>query len=135
MAEAVVQVQNLTKRFGAFTAVDGISFEIRQGEILGLLGPNGAGKTTTIHMLLGVITPTSGDIRVFGLPFDRHRETILNQVNFSSTYVSMPQALTVEENLLVAARLYGLNRIPERIDGIIARLEMQEFRTKLTRRL
>ena len=70
MAEAVVQVQNLTKRFGTFTAVDGISFEIREGEILGLLGPNGAGKTTTIHMLLGVITPTSGAIRVFGQPFD-----------------------------------------------------------------
>ena len=83
MAEAIVQVQHLTKRFGTFTAVDGISFEIRQGEILGLLGPNGAGKTTTIQMLLGVITPTSGTVRMFGLPFDRHREEILGQVNFS----------------------------------------------------
>ncbi|TLY34565.1 MAG: ABC transporter ATP-binding protein [Nitrospirae bacterium] len=135
MAEAVVQVQNLTKCFGTFTAVDGISFEIREGEILGLLGPNGAGKTTTIHMLLGVITPTSGAIRVFGLPFDQHRETILNQVNFSSTYVSLPQALTVEENLRVAAGLYGLDRVSERIDDIVTRLEMQEFRSKLTRRL
>ena len=135
MAEAIVQVQHLTKRFGTFTAVDGISFEIRQGEILGLLGPNGAGKTTTIQMLLGVITPTSGTVRMFGLPFDRHREEILGQVNFSSTYVSMPQALTVEENLRVVARLYGLDRIAFRIDDIVKRLEMEEFRTKITRKL
>jgi ABC-2 type transport system ATP-binding protein len=135
MGQAVVEVQNLTKHFGSFTAVGGISFEIKEGEILGLLGPNGAGKTTTIHMLLGVITPSSGAIRVFGLPFDRHREVILNQVNFSSTYVAMPQALTVEENLRVVGKLYGLERLNSRIDRIIARLEMQEFRTKLTRKL
>jgi ABC-2 type transport system ATP-binding protein len=135
MAQAIVEVQNLTKRFGSFTAVDGISFEIQEGEILGVLGPNGAGKTTTIHMLLGVITPTSGVIRVFGLPFDRHREVILKQVNFSSTYVSMPQALTVEENLRVVGKLYGMERIGSRIDQVVARLEMEEFRTKLTRKL
>ena len=135
MAEAIVQVQNLTKRFGKFMAVDEVSFEIRRGEILGLLGPNGAGKTTTIQMLLGVITPTSGTIRMFGLPFDRYRETILGQVNFSSTYVSMPQALTVEENLRVVARLYGLDRIASRIDDIVKRLEMGEFRAKITRKL
>src|SRR5437660_11928057 len=111
MAEAVVQVQNLTKCFGTFTAVDGISFEIREGEILGLLGPNGAGKTTTIHMLLGVITPTSGAIRVFVLPFERHREVILGQGNFSATHVAMPQALTGEENLRVVGRLYALDRL------------------------
>ncbi len=134
-SDAIVQVQNLTKRFGEFTAVDGISFDMRQGEILGLLGPNGAGKTTTIQMLLGVITPTSGTIRMFGLPFDRHRETILSRVNFSSTYVSMPQALTVEENLRVVAKLYGLDRVPARIDDIVKRLEMEEFRHKITRKL
>jgi len=72
-ADPIVQVRNLTKRFGDFTAVDGVSFDIRQGEILGLLGPNGAGKTTTIQMLLGLITPTAGEISMFGLPFDRHR--------------------------------------------------------------
>ena len=135
MTEAIVQVSDLTKRFGSFTAVDGISFDIRQGEILGLLGPNGAGKTTTIHMLLGVITPTSGTIRMFGLPFTAYREAILGQVNFSSTYVSMPQALTVEENLRIVARLYGLDRVTARIDDIIKRLEMEELRSKITRRL
>ena len=135
MAETIVEVQNLTKRFGTFTAVDGISFEIRQGEILGLLGPNGAGKTTTIQMLLGVITPTNGTIRMFGLSFDRHRETILGRVNFSSTYVSLPQALTVEENLWVVAKLYGLDRIASRINEVVKQLEMEEFRTKITRKL
>src|SRR2546430_15959353 len=134
MAEPIVQVRNLTKRFGAFTAGDGVSFDIRQGEILGLLGPNGAGKTTTIQMLLGLITPTAGEISMFGLPFDRHREEILGRVNFSSTYVSMPQALTVEENLRVIAKLYGMDRITSRIKEIVKRLEMEVFRTKITRK-
>ena len=135
MADPIVQVRNLTKRFGDFTAVDGVSFDIRQGEILGMLGPNGAGKTTTIQMLLGLITPTAGEIHMFGLPFERHREEILGRVNFSSTYVSMPQALTVEENLRVIAKLYGMDRVTARIDDIVKRLEMEEFRTKITRKL
>lgn len=135
MPPPVVEVRGLTKRFGEFTAVDGVSFEIRAGEILGLLGPNGAGKTTTIQMLLGMITPTAGTIRMFGLDLARHRETILSQVNFSSTYISMPYSLTVEENLRVVARLYGLRDIPRRIDEVVKRLEMEEFRDKLTRRL
>src|SRR5438876_6637030 len=121
MTDPIVQVRNLTKHFGDFTAVDGVSFAIRQGEILGLLGPNGAGKTTTIQMLLGLITPTAGEIRMFGLPFDQHREEILGRVNFSSTYVSMPRALTVEENLRVIAKLYGMNRVTARIHGLVKR--------------
>jgi len=135
MTSPVLQVRNLTKRFGDFTAVDGISFEIKPGEILGLLGPNGAGKTTTIQMLLGLVTPTSGSIRVFGADLATHREEILQQVNFCSTYVSMPQALTVEENLWVIARLYGLSQIPRRVDDIVKKLEMQEFRFKVVRKL
>ena len=102
---SVLQVQHLVKQFGDFTAVNDISFDLRPGEILGLLGPNGAGKTTTIQMLLGVVKPTSGSIQMFGRDLETDREAILQQVNFSSTYVSMPQALTVEENLWVMARL------------------------------
>src|SRR5438445_9646587 len=116
MSTPVLCVQHLVKRFGEFVAVNDISFDIRPGEILGLLGPNGAGKTTTIQMLLGVITPSAGEIEMFGLPFDRHREEILGRVNFSSTYVSMPYGLTVEENLWVVARLYGLDRVQRRVD-------------------
>jgi ABC-2 type transport system ATP-binding protein len=131
----IVQVRNLTKQFGDFTAVDGISFDIRQGEILGLLGPNGAGKTTTIQILLGLITPTAGSIRMFGLDLMTHREEILQQVNFSSTYISMPFSLTVEENLRVVARLYDLANVERRIDDVVKKLEMESFRSKLTRRL
>ncbi len=135
MPSSVVEVRSLTKRFGDFTAVDSISFDIRPGEILGLLGPNGAGKTTTIQMLLGLITPTSGSISMFGLDLSTNREAILQQVNFSSTYISMPFSLTVEENLWVVARLYGLAEVQRRIDDVVKKLEMEECRHKLTRKL
>lgn len=135
ITSSVVEVRNLTKRFQGFTAVDNISFDIKKGEILGLLGPNGAGKTTTIHMLLGLITPTVGNIHMFGLDLATHRETILQQVNFSSTYISMPFSLTVEENLKVIARLYELKHIQHRIDDIVKKLEMEDIRHRLTRKL
>ena len=135
MDAPIAEVRDLVKRFGDFTAVDGVSFEVRPGEILGLLGPNGAGKTTIIQMLLGVITPTAGVIQMFGLDLARHRERILQQVNFSSTYISMPYALTVEENLRVVGKLYGLTDLPRRIDEVVKKLEMEEFRNKLTRKL
>lgn len=135
MDAPIAEVRDLVKRFGDFTAVDGVSFEVRPGEILGLLGPNGAGKTTIIQMLLGVVTPTAGVIQMFGLDLARHRERILQQVNFSSTYISMPYALTVEENLRVVGKLYGLTDIPRRIDDVVKKLEMEEFRNKLTRKL
>jgi ABC-2 type transport system ATP-binding protein len=135
MSPPLVEVRNLTKRFTDFVAVDDISFDIHEGEILGLLGPNGAGKTTTIHMLLGLITPTAGSIRIFGLDLAKHRETILKQVNFSSTYISMPYSLTVEENLRVVARLYGLSNITQQIDDVVKKLDMEDIRGKLTRKL
>ncbi|MEK6533329.1 MAG: ATP-binding cassette domain-containing protein, partial [Nitrospirota bacterium] len=123
MASPVLEVRNLTKTFGDFTAVNGISFALQPGEILGVLGPNGAGKTTTMHMLLGLITPTSGTISMFGMDLEAHREVILQRVNFSSTYMSMPQSLTVEENLWVVARLYGLPDVQRKIDDIVKKLE------------
>ncbi|MGH7254375.1 MAG: ABC transporter ATP-binding protein [Nitrospirales bacterium] len=135
MSDPIVEVRDLNKRFGEFTAVAGISFHIRRGEVLGLLGPNGAGKTTTIQMLLGLITPTAGTIRMFGLDLTRHREEILRQINFSSTYISMPFSLTVEENLRVVGRLYGLPHVQQRINEIVKVLEMDEFRGKVTRKL
>lgn len=135
MPTPVLRVTQLTKRFGTFTAVSEVSFDIQPGEILGLLGPNGAGKTTTIQMLLGLITPTAGSIHMFGMDFSVEREAILQQVNFASTYLSLPQALTVEENLWIIARLYGLSQIPRRVEQIIKRLEMEAFRHKVTRKL
>src|SRR5215468_6983809 len=100
----LVQVENLTKQFGDFTAVHGISFEIARGEIVGMLGPNGAGKTTTIQMILGLITPTRGVIRIFGQPMETHRAEILQRMNFTSPYVAFPFRMTVLENLKVFAR-------------------------------
>ena len=88
----------LTKVFGRTVAVDGISFAVRRGELLGFLGPNGAGKTTTIAMLLGLVAPTAGTIRVLGLPMPAQRGRILARVNFSSPYVALPYDLEVGEN-------------------------------------
>lgn len=135
MIPLVLSVTKLRKQFGEFTAVQDISFSMKPGEILGLLGPNGAGKTTTMQMLLGLITPTAGSIQMFGMDLASRREQILQQVNFSSTYISMPLALTVEENLWVVARLYGLTDIQRRVDDIVKKFEMDDIRRKVTRKL
>ena len=137
----IVEVKNLTKIFiksiSAFpffgkkrktVAVNNISFEIRQGEILGLLGPNGAGKTTTIQMLLGLITPTFGTINIFGKNFEKNRKEILKQVNFSSTYTNLPWRLSVWENLYVVALLYGINRPSDKVEQIIKLLNLTSRR-------
>lgn len=108
---SILSVKNLRKvYFGKtpFVAVDGISFELKKGEILGLLGPNGAGKTTTIQMLMSTLRPTSGSIFYFGKDFFKYRSEILQKVTFASTYVSLPWNLTVEQNLNVFGRLFSL---------------------------
>ncbi len=130
-----VEVRNLTKLFGSFKAVDNVNFEVYPGEIVGLLGPNGAGKTTIIHMLLGLTTQSGGTIRLFGLDFSRHKERILECVNFSSTYVSMPFSLTVLECLKVFSRLYRVRRPREVIDELLETFEMTESRNKRVRHL
>ena len=110
--EKVLSVQNLRKVYPGkvpFVAVDDISFDLHRGEILGLLGSNGAGKTTTIQMLLSTLKATSGSIFYFGKDFFTHRSEILEHVAFASTYVSLPWMLTVEQNLEVFGRLYGLS--------------------------
>jgi ABC-2 type transport system ATP-binding protein len=111
----VVEVDGLTKVFDGTVAVDHISFRVGRGELVGFLGPNGAGKTTTIAMLLGLIEPTAGSVRVLGLPMPARREEILARVNFSSPYVALPYDLTIRENLTVFAHLYGVPDPPERI--------------------
>jgi ABC-2 type transport system ATP-binding protein len=131
-AENVIEVRSLTKRFGDVTAVDGISFELRRGEILGLLGPNGAGKTTTIQLLLGLTTPSEGEVRIFGLDPARQRREILQRVNFSSTYVSLPSNLKVRENLNVFARLYGLRKPRGKIEELLELLEIPEVLDRVT---
>jgi ABC-2 type transport system ATP-binding protein len=124
-----VEAVELTKRFGETLAVDHVSFHIVPGEVVGLLGPNGAGKTTILQMLLGTLLPTSGQIRILDMDLTRHRETILHQVNFSSTYVSMPASLTVRENLMVFARLYGLPHPRERVEAVMNLFEIADLRS------
>ncbi len=108
----ILSVKKLKKVYGdkhPFLAVDEISFDLEKGEILGLLGPNGSGKTTTIQMLLGTLSYTSGSIFYFGKEFQQHRSEILQHVSFASTYTSLPYILTIEENLEVFGRFYGLS--------------------------
>ena len=130
MKQNVLEVKNLTKKFGKFTAVDNISFEIKDGEILGLLGQNGAGKTTTIQMLLGLMEATSGEISYFGKNLINHREEILQQVNFSSTYISLPWFFTIDENLDIFARLYQIPDKKKRIDKLLQEFEVEHLRKK-----
>lgn len=127
----VLEVSGITKRFGLVTAVDNVSFFVREGEIVGLLGPNGAGKTTTINMILGLIKPTAGRITVFGQDLARHRQEILERVGFSSAYTSMQSRLSVWENLVVFGHYYGVDRLDRRIDSLLAEFSMQELKGRL----
>lgn len=107
----ILSVRNLRKVYPGkkpFVAVEGISFDLKEGEILGLLGPNGAGKTTTIQMLMSTLSKTSGDILYFGKELEKHRSEILKQVTFASTYVSLPWNLTIDQNLEVFGRLFSI---------------------------
>ncbi len=108
MYEATISAQNLTRRFGDFTAVDGIDFEVHPGEIFGLLGPNGSGKTTTIRMTLGLLSPTAGSVRVLGIDSARRPEQIRPHVGYMSQRFSLYNDLTVLQNLRFYARAYGL---------------------------
>lgn len=128
--EKILEVKNLTKKFGKFTAVDDLSFEIREGEVLGLLGPNGAGKTTTIQMLLGVMEATAGSIKYFNKPFPEKREEILKEINFSSTYISMPWYFTSDEILEIYGRLYEIPDRKKRIDKLLREFEIEHLRKR-----
>lgn len=126
----VVEVKNLTKRFGRFVAVDDVSFEIREGEIVGLLGPNGAGKTTTIMMLLGLIKPDSGEIKILDKQMPEEREEILSRTSFASADLRMQGRLNVWENLLVYSYLYNLENKKEKIEGVLKDLEIENLARK-----
>lgn len=130
MSQSILQVKNLTKQFGEFTAVNNISFSLEEGEILGLLGINGAGKTTTLQMLLGVLTPTSGTISYFGHNLQTHRTKILELVNFSSTYTNLPWVLTVAECLKFVSYLYAIPNRKQRIEKIVEIFQLQTLLKK-----
>ena len=125
-AHAIV-VDDLVKRFGAVTAVAGVSFVVTAGSTTALLGGNGAGKTTTLSILLGLLTPTSGAVTVLGADMLRDRYRVLGEMNFSSPYVDLPRRLTAYENLNVYARLYGLRAPGDRIRELARDLDLEEF--------
>lgn len=140
----ILSVNNLTKTFTSsfwpfkasqtYTAVDGISFQLQKGEILGFLGPNGAGKTTTIQMLLGTLTQTSGSIAYFGQDFEQHRIAALKRIGYASGYDKLPARLTVAENLDVVGRMYNIPE-PQRSQKIAKLLNffgIEQLRNRAT---
>ncbi len=126
--DAVLSVSNLRKRYGTTLAVEGISFEVRRNEVVGLLGPNGAGKTTTINMILGVLEPTSGSIRIEGLDLARRRSQALGCTNFAAVYAPLPGNLTVVQNLRVFGLMYGVRNLAERIEALLKQFDLDRFR-------
>lgn len=123
----VILVRGLGKDFGGVTAVAGIDFEVMRGSTCALLGGNGAGKTTTISMLLGLLLPSTGTIRILGEDMLRHRHRVLERMNFSSPYVDLPQRLTVRQNLAVYGRLYGVGDLAGRITELGEALDIARF--------
>ncbi|MCZ8104742.1 MAG: ABC transporter ATP-binding protein [Alsobacter sp.] len=119
-----IAVQSLRKAYRKAVAVDGISFTVPRGAVVGLLGGNGAGKTTTIAMIMGLVLPTSGTARVFGHDMATDRQAVLHRMNFESPYVDMPHRLTVRQNLTVFGRLYGVPALKDKIAGLAADLDL-----------
>ncbi len=124
----VLAVSGLRKSYGALAAVDGVSFHVARNEIVGLLGPNGAGKTTTINMLLGVLEPTAGSIRIEGVDLARRRSRALSCTNFAAVYAPLPGNLTVAENLRFFGMLYCVRRLDARIGELLELFDLVRFR-------
>jgi ABC-2 type transport system ATP-binding protein len=127
-AVAVLEVEALRKAYGAVVAVDGVSFRVGRGEIVGLVGPNGAGKTTTIDMILGVLAPSGGAVRIEGVDVASRRREALGRTNFAAVYAPLPGNLTVAQNLRVFGLLYGVRDLGARIEALLDELELRRFR-------
>jgi ABC-2 type transport system ATP-binding protein len=125
---AVLSVAQLHKTYGALAAVDGISFQVRRGEVVGLLGPNGAGKTTTINMILGVLSASAGEIRIAGIDLAQQRSRALAQANFAAVYAALPGNLTVEQNLQFFALIYGIPRRAARVEALLQQFDLGTLR-------
>ena len=134
MNNAIIEVNNLVKQFKNSLAVNNLSFKINKGTIIGLLGPNGCGKTTTMGMMLGLIKPTSGAVFINGqnIENEKNRTNILEKMNFISPYIELPKKLTVEENLKVYGRMYGVNNLQDRISDLMKQLNLIDFKKKKT---
>ena len=132
MIENIIEIKELKKNYGKAIAVDNLNFKIQKGQIIGLLGPNGCGKSTTIGMMLGLIKPTSGSVIIKNKNIENNRTNLLEKMNFISPYVELPKKLTVEENLKIYARLYGVKNLKEKIDNLLEKLNLIEFKSRKT---
>ncbi len=128
----LVEVKNLKKNYSSKEAVRGISFNIQEEQILGLLGPNGSGKTTTIGMLLGLLKPSAGEIKIDKMNFETNRIDILSKINFISPYIELPKKLTVKQNLTVYGKLYNIKSLKERIEYLTEKLRLDELLNRVT---
>ncbi|HEX7942224.1 MAG TPA: ABC transporter ATP-binding protein [Gemmatimonadaceae bacterium] len=126
--ERTIEVDGLTRRFGTFTAVDAISFDVRQGEVFGFLGANGAGKTTAIRMLIGLLAPTAGTARVAGYDVATQAEMVKQNIGYMSQRFSLYEDLTVRENITLYGGIYGLSdvAIEKRTTELVDRLDLRE---------
>jgi ABC-2 type transport system ATP-binding protein len=128
-----LEVLNLSKKFNNILAVNKINFSIKRNKTLGLLGPNGCGKTTSIGMMLGLITPSEGEILIDNKKLnEKNRIDLLSMMNFASPYIELPKKLTVFQNLNVYARLYGVKDVNQRIEEIAEELNLKDFLNKKT---
>ncbi len=135
MTKSVIEVKNLIKHYGpadsGFTAVNNISFSVKEGEVVGFLGPNGAGKTTTIQMLLGITSLTSGTINYFGKDFQKNREESLQRINFASAFNTLQGRMSVMENLLVFAQLYSVKNPKDKIMNLVKYFKSEDLLNKI----
>lgn len=128
----LVSTDRLTKYYQETLALENLTLHVKPGEVLGLLGPNGAGKTTAIHIMLGLLRPSSGEVTILGLSPFTHRQHILPRINFSSAYVQLPSNLKVDENLRTYARLYGVKKFSHKIEELVTLFEMGHLLNRVT---
>jgi ABC-2 type transport system ATP-binding protein len=132
MNELAIQINNLNKKYKTTLAVKNINFKISKGSTIGLLGPNGCGKSTTIGMMLGLIKPTSGEVFINNKNIENNRTELLQKMNFISPYIELPKKLTVEENLKVYGRMYGVKNLKDKINELMEILNLTKFKKRKT---
>ena len=132
MNKLAIEINNLTKKYRNILAVKNINFKINKGSIIGLLGPNGCGKSTTLGMMLGLIKPTLGTVFINGQNIENNRTKLLAKMNFISPYIELPKKLTVEENLKVYGRLYGVKNLKSKLFELMEKLNLTELKTRKT---
>ena len=130
--ENLVLARNISKSYSGVRALEDLSLSVSRGQIVGLLGPNGAGKTTAIHILLGLLSPTSGEALIFGLSPMKHRHQIAQRLNFSSAYAQLPSNLKVMENLNIFSRLYNVPNARKKVSDLLELLEMTTLAGRIT---